>query len=60
MYGELLHLVHRHWLTLRCVPSLGASLEEVPSFLGVSADVPPEQDPGLDAVGNKESSQSLP
>ena len=53
MCGELLHLVHR-------VPSLGASLEEVPSFLGVSADVPPEQDPGLDAVGHKESRQSLP
>ena len=53
MCGELLHLVHR-------VPSLGASLEEVPSFLGVSADVPPEQAPGLDAVGHKESRQSLP
>ena len=58
MCGELLHLVHRHWLTLHCVPRLGDSLEEVPSFLGVSADVPPEKDPGLDAVGN-ESRQSF-
>lgn len=60
MCGELLHPVHRPWLTLHCVPHLGDSLEKVPSFLGVSADVPPEQDPGLDAVGNKESRQSLP
>ena len=62
MCEELLQLVHRHWLSLRCVPSLGVSLEEVPSFLGVSAYIPPEQDPGLEirTVGNKDCRYSLP
>lgn len=46
-------LIHRHWLTLHCVPRLGDSLEEVPSFHEGSADVHPEGPWSQNAVGNE-------
>lgn len=49
MCGELLHLVHRHWLTLHLCASPLRQPGGGAFILGVSADVPPEKDPGLDA-----------